>query len=123
APHIMTHGNLPPDAAPTGAVHGAEPRGSGDAAHPQAGADRRGLAPGRGLGTVSAGRGANPWPGYADDLRRAEDRATDRGSRSRGSRSPEEGQSPEVTVACVYRTGGIYNREWVRALKRGLDLH
>lgn len=28
-----------------------------------------------------------------------------------------------VTVATVYRTGGIYSREWVWALKRGLNRH
>lgn len=28
-----------------------------------------------------------------------------------------------ITVACVYRTGGIYSLDWVAALKRGLDEH
>lgn len=28
-----------------------------------------------------------------------------------------------ATVACVFRTGGIYDRPWVWALKRGLDRH
>lgn len=28
-----------------------------------------------------------------------------------------------ITVACVLRTGGIYDRTWVRALKRGLNRH
>lgn len=28
-----------------------------------------------------------------------------------------------ITVACVLKTGGIYTREWVHALKSGLDEH
>lgn len=28
-----------------------------------------------------------------------------------------------ITVACVLKTGGIYTREWVHALKRGLNRH
>jgi hypothetical protein len=28
-----------------------------------------------------------------------------------------------ITVACVLRTGGVYTREWVHALKRGLNRH